>query len=442
MEITPAATERAVKLSYAQAMLSSVYGASTGGMFIIGYALKLGATNVQLGLMTTIPMFAVVLQLLASRFIERGVSRRRMTIAASLFNVAGWLLIILLPYVMTRASENARIGALIGVITLVAIFAHIAGNARSSWVGDLIPEDRRGLFFGKMIMYSGIIGAVFAIVEGAFLDHVKRMGIGAFSWLFAFGMVFGLTSASLFVPQSDVKTEAHSSSGSLPSMVRETFKNRALLTLMVFAFFWSLQAIAAPFYSTYVLRDLKVSFLALGLVNSMVTVALLASSSFWGRIIDRYGCKPVLLLCTALFTPLNLMWILVNSPQALYCLIGPMNLLVGFTLGGVSVASSALLYKVTPSAGRSAQFAVYATVVVILAAPMPFIGGHLPTWLHSLGIHADLRCNFYACAVFAGAASVVSRYIREPGSRGTSELISNLPGHIVKPTTLRPEESD
>ena len=45
--------DRAVKLSYAQAMLGAVYAASTGGMFLIGYALMLGAGNLNCGYCTT-----------------------------------------------------------------------------------------------------------------------------------------------------------------------------------------------------------------------------------------------------------------------------------------------------------------------------------------------------------------------------------------------------
>lgn len=438
--LSPHVIERAVRLSYAQAMLASVYAASTGGMFIVGYALKLGADDVQIGLMSTIPMCAVVSQLVSAAMIERGASRRRMTIAAALVNVSGWALIILLPYAMSHASADARIGALIGIITLVTVFAHVSGNARSSWLGDLIPEDRRGGFFGKMTMYGGIIGAVFAVVEGRFLDYVKRMGVGAFSWLFAFGMLFGLANALLFVPQSDVKAERHVKGGNLPAMILETLRNRALLVVMGYAILWSLQVIAAPFYATYALRDLKVPFFGLGLVNSAAALTMLASSPFWGRVVDRYGCKPVLTACTACIAPTPLVWLWVTTPVAFYAAIAPVNLLVGFAIGGFSVALSTLIYKVTPSAGRSVQFAVYSTVVVLLAAPMPFAGGHLPGWLRALGIEADLRATFYASAIFVAAAAFVSRCITEPGSRTTSELVSNLPGHIRRPATLTADD--
>ena len=421
-------------------MLASVYGASTGGMFIIGYALKLGATNVEIGLMSTVPMFAVVTQLLSAAFIERSASRRRMTIVAAMLNVSGWALIIALPYLMIRASADARVGALIGVITLVTVFAHISGNARGSWVGDLIPEDRRGGFFGRIMMYSGIIGAVFAVIEGRFLDIVKHVGIGAFSWLFAFGMLFGLMNASLFLPQSDVRADKHSEGGSLPKMIAETFRNRALMIVTAYGFLWSLQMIASPFYATYTLRDLKVPFLGLGVINSIATVAVLASGPFWGKVVDRYGCRPVLTACTAFLAPTPMLWLWITTPQAFYVTIGLFNPLIGFAIGGFSVALSTLIYKVTPSAGRSVQLAVYSTVVVILAAPMPFLGGHLPGWLHAMGIISDLRCTFYVSAVFVAAAALVSRYIPEPGSRATSEMVSNLPGHMRRPATLKKKE--
>ena len=439
-QLSPHAIERAVRLSYAQAMLASVYVASTGGMFIIGYALKLGATDVQIGLMSAIPMLAVVTQLLAAWFIERGASRRRMTILAATANVSGWALIIMLPYAMARASADVRIAALIGIMTLVTIFAHMSSNARGSWLGDLIPEDRRGGFFGKTMMYMGIIGTVFAVIEGLFLDHVKQMGIGAFGWLFAFGMLFGLINTALFVPQSDVKTEKHEAGGNLGVLIVETFRNRALLVVMGYMILWGLQMIASPFYAAYTLRDLNVPFLGLALVNSMATVAMLASAPFWGKVIDRYGCKPVLTACTAFIAPVPLVWFWVASPQAFYAVIGPVNLLVGFAIGGFSVAISTLIYKVTPNAGRSVQLAVYSTVVILMAAPMPLIGGYLPGWLHALGINSDLRCTFYLSAVFVAAAAFVSRYIEEPGSRAAAELVSNLPGHIRRPATLKPED--
>ena len=121
----PHIVNRAVKLSYAQAMLGSIYAASTGGMFLIGYALKLGANNVQIGLMSTIPMLFVVVQLISSTLIERGASRRRMTIFAAVLNVSGWAFIIALPRATAKASPDFRIAMLIAIMAVVTMFAYV-----------------------------------------------------------------------------------------------------------------------------------------------------------------------------------------------------------------------------------------------------------------------------------------------------------------------------
>ena len=274
-KLPTAAIERAIRLSYAQAMLGAIYGASTGGMFIIGYALKLKANNVQIGLMSSIPMLCVVVQLFSAMMVERGISRRLLTLLGALLNVSGWVLIILIPYVAARAPVAAKIGALIGVITLVTLFANISGNARSSWVGDLIPENYRGTFFGRLTRYGGIIGAFFAVIEGLFLDTVKHMGIGAFSWLFGFGMLFGLINAVFFALQADIPTARHTEGSHFFTFVKETFANNALRFVMLYALLWSMQGIAGPFYATYMLRDLHMPYFGLGLLNVVIIVVML-----------------------------------------------------------------------------------------------------------------------------------------------------------------------
>ncbi|GEM_PF-660602 len=432
--------ERAIRFSYAQAMVSAIYAASTGGMFLIGFALQLGANNVQIGLMSTIPMLTIVVQLLSAVVVERGVSRRRLTIISSLLNVAGWGLIVFLPAVTRGMSEDLRIGVLIGIITLNTVFAYIAGNARSSWIGDLIPAKQRGMFFGRLLMYAGIIGAVLSIIEGKFLDHLKTIGTEGFSWLFLFGMVFGLVNVLLFIPQSDVPLMRHQARRRFREMVRDTISNRALMAVMVYAVVWSLTTIAAPFYATYILRDLKMSFLGFGILGGVSTITMLLSSPFWGRIVDRYGCRPVLIACTAYLAPTPLVWFWLTKPAYVYATVIPLNLIGGFASAGISVALNTLIYKVTPSAGRSVQLAVYSVIVILLAAPMPAIGGHLPDWLKALGINADVRCTFYVTIPIMLAATLAAKFIGETDASHAGEMVRNLPGHVRRPGTLEADE--
>ena len=420
---------RAIRFSYAQSMLGAVYGASTGGMFLIGYALMLGATNVQIGLMSTIPMLCVGAQLVAATLIERGVGRRALTIMAAGGNVLGWLPVILIPYALARTSIDTRIASLIVAIAGVTFFAHLAGNARGSWLGDLVPAHFRGSFFGRITMFGGIIGSLFAIVEGSLLDRLRGMGAGAFGYLFGFGVLVGLVHVALFLPQPDLPV-ARTDVGGLRSHVRATFRNRSLMTVALFAMLWSMQVIAWPFFSTYMIRDLEMSYMGIGLVNSVLTVSMLLSGPFWGRMTDRYGCRAVLTVCSFALGLLQLVWLGVNSAGDAYRLLPPVNVAAGLSVSGVSVALSTLVYKVTPAAGRAIQFAVYSILVTVTSAPMPIIGGKLPDWLAEAAPGADLRVTFYACLPLLFAAGLVARCIHEPESSRTRVLLRALPGHV------------
>ncbi len=422
--------DRAVKLSCIQSMLAAMYGAMCGGMFIIGFALKMKADDRTIGLITTIPMFCVVSQLLSSVLVERGWSRRKLTIWTSILGVIGWPFIAALPYFQQGLSYSTKLWLFIALITIMNVFGMFAGNVRSSWVGDLIPAQQRGEFFGKMLTFSGIISAIMGVAGGSFLDYAKKAGTGAFSLLFLIGMIFGLVVAILYFPQADVPTLKHDAGTDFKKMVIETLRNKPFMVVTSYAVVWSMQAIAGPFVVTYMLRDLKLSYLAIGLMTAVTTVCVLASSSFWGKMVDRYGCKPILILGTAVIVPLPFTWIWVNDTLSAYIILPLVNVIVGFASAGISVALSTLIYNVTPTAGRSVQFAVYSIVVTLLAAPMPALGGLMPGWIKAMGLHTDIRCTFYATMVFTFSSLLIAARIPEIGAKSVKELSLGIKSHL------------
>ncbi|MDO8586672.1 MAG: MFS transporter [Armatimonadota bacterium] len=425
--------EKAIRISCYQFVLGSIAGSLAGGMFVTGFALKLDAGNAQIGLMTTIPMFCVVLQLLSSALVERGVSRRLLTTCLAVVWSLVWLLVAAIPCALSKASSNTRITVLIALITLIAAASHLSSNARSSWLADLIPSRRLGEFFGKSMLFSSLVGTFFGVAGGSFLDHAKRGNISGFTWIFIAGATIGLINALLNLPQADVPLSKHEHSNNILKMVREAFKNKALMLVTAFAVVYSLQAIASPFISVYILRDLRVPFVGLGAINAVYAVTVLLSSTFWGRMVDTYGCRPVLVACMMAMVPIPVGWIWITDALSAYCLLAPMNIVAGFAAAGISVALSKLLFDATQEAGKSVQLAVYSIVVYLLTAPLPAIGGHLPDWFRAIGIHADLRCTFYTVPFFTFAAAMIARRIREPDSRATSEFVRDLPKHLSVP---------
>ncbi len=426
--VPPKNVVKAIKLSYAQSILCAFYG--IGGGMIMAYMIKLGATDEQIGLLSTLPMYAVFVQLLAAVMVEKGACRKRMTIVGSLAGVFCWGLVITLPFILKGSSGSTKVTGLIAVFTLISVFGHLANNARASWIGDLIPSHKLGSFFGRLALYGGFIAAILAIIQGRFLDYMKGAGISAFSWVFAFAMVFGLANAILYIPQPDMKSLKHDLS--LMGLVSQTLRNRSLMAFLAFAALWSMQSVAWPFYAPYLLRGVGLSYTTFSMLGTIQGIIILLSSPFWGRMVNKHGCRPVIIFCALITAPMASAWIWISTPQAAYIGVPIVNVVTGFANGGIGVAISTIIYKVTTQAGRSVQMAIYSVIFTLLIAPMPVLGGHLPGWLKSLGLHVDLRCNFYISQLFCIAAIVAACKVMEPDSSSTSEMVRKLIKTVIK----------
>ena len=417
--IPPWQVERAIRLSYAQIVLQAVFGASTGGVFLIGFAMSLGAGNVSLGLMCTVPAYFVVFQFLAAWLIQRGFSRKTMTVVFSFVAPLCWILIASIPLLGGLLGQDGRLAVLISVIAVVTISAQFSGNARASWIGELIPAERRGRFFGYLAMFSGIIAAIVAVVGGRFVDFVSSRGLSAFTALFFFGCLFGLVRAALFLPQPDCPLPGgRGNKGSFLEHLRRTVANRPFRWLALVNLVVSLGCICGPFEVAYLLRDLGLSYFALGLLYTVQPVAAMLASPLCGRLVDRIGCRPMMVLGLLVLTPCAVVYLFIppEAPLRAYWLLPWTYFLAGWGSAAWSVAQTTMMYKLSKAEGREVQFGAFSVVVGLFSAPMPLLGGWIVNSLQTTGWHVDLRLTVYLWGGFTLAAAALASRLPEPGA--------------------------
>ena len=438
-----AAVDRAIRLTYIQVMLGSIFGASTGGMFLIGFAKELGADNIAFGLLSTVPQFFVLFQFAGAYMVESGLSRRKQTIIFSLITPACWVLVAAIPLMGSSISKPAALMLLIGIMVMVTISNQFAGSARGSWIGELIPAERRSRFFGYAAMFGGIIGAGFAIGEGKFLDFAKHHGLGAFTALFFFGSLFGLVAAFLHIPQPDCPLPGAQARQPYLETVRRTFRNRPFKRLAIVHAITALSGIAGPFWTVYLLRDVGVSFFGMSVLNCIGTVAAVVSAPLWGKAVAKFGCRPILILSLIILVPASFFWMPIGKGDvaAAYRWVPWGNLLGAIGGSALGVSISTFVYKASYPEGRSIQFAMYNTFVTLVGAPTALLGGALVSWLSSEGAlgswlaghgyHIDLRLTFVLWSCFLLAAAIVSRRLVEPDALSTKVVIfDRLPSWV------------
>ena len=421
--------DRAIRFTYAQTMLKSLFWASTTGMFLVGFAMKLGAGDTLLGLMSSVPAVFIVTQIFGGALAERGYSRKRLAIGFGLVVPIAWFLIAAIPLLSTDwarahlgplggASARVQLAILITLLAASNAALQISYSVRASWVGELVPPSRMGRFYGYVSMCSGIVAVIAAVCAGRVLDFVKSHGLMAFGGLFVFGALSVLGWALLFIPQPDCPLPREEKHPGVREIGKRVLKNKPFVRLAFANALVMLGSISNPFVAAYMLRDVGVSYFQLGLLTAVTTIASLASAPAWGRLSERFGCRPVMTLGWLGYSASFLVWFAIppGGADRAVVLLPFTNLLAGMALAAANVSHSTIVYRISQPVGRSVQLALYFSFVILIGAPMPFLGGFLVTAMKNHGILVDLRVTFFATAVFYCLAAAAATRIGEPGA--------------------------
>ena len=108
----------------------------TGGVFLVGYALALKASEVQIGLLAAFPLLANISQPFSTYVLERIGRRRPLALLGGSFARLIWLVLIALSLVLT--SRRSLLYWSMWVIALSQVGTAVNNLAWMSWMADLV----------------------------------------------------------------------------------------------------------------------------------------------------------------------------------------------------------------------------------------------------------------------------------------------------------------
>jgi predicted MFS family arabinose efflux permease len=114
----------------------------------------------------------------------------------------------------------------------------------------------------------------------------------AYLIIFAFAGAAGLASTLLLLRQRD--RPAPAVRFSLRSLAEPLRDRRFRRLVYFFGWWWFAASFGAPFWQPFYLEVLGMSLTAVQIYNSLLIIAMAATAALWGRLIDRFGNKPVL----------------------------------------------------------------------------------------------------------------------------------------------------
>jgi len=150
-------------------MYGIVWMSCVSGSHVKIFARMLGFNNFHFGLLTAMPYVATVGQLFAAILIERSGLKKYQFVECGTIHRLLWLGLALIPLLLPIPSALAVAAML--VIMGTSWFANaLATPAIMTWLGDLVPKRIRGRYFANRFMYARPIQITVVLALGVVLN--------------------------------------------------------------------------------------------------------------------------------------------------------------------------------------------------------------------------------------------------------------------------------
>lgn len=364
----------------ADGIASQAMGILTGGAFLTAFAIKLGASNMVIGLLAAIGPLSQLLQLPSVVLIEKIRNRRAIVVVSAALSRICWLLIALIPLLF---SASTGLGILLAMMVTASALGAISGCSWNSWMRDLIPQDILGSFFSKRMRLATGVGIALSLIAAMFLDFWKKsfanLELEGYSMLFLAGLFAGLVSVYFLIKTPEIRMPASRERIRIFKVFSEPFKNENFRKLMVFLASWNFAVnLAGPFFMVYMLKRLGMSMsfiIGLSILSQVLNFTFLR---IWGKFTDRFSNKSVLAISGPLFILSILAWAFTTMPEKYFLtvplLIG-IHAVMGLSSAGVSLASGNISMKLAPKGQATAYLATNTVINSVAAGVAPILGG-------------------------------------------------------------------
>lgn len=425
---------RTLSLSCAEGMAGELVASTAGGAVLTGWALYLGCNPVILALLGALPFLAQVVQF-PSAWLTSSVGSRRVAISGLGLGRLVLAPLVALPFL--PVGNGAKQALLLLVATISNLLLVMGTNAWMAWMGDLVPEKLRGRYFGKRLSLVTVAGAAGALSAGLWLDVSKRSGTEptALAALAGIACLAGATTVILLLRHQVPEARDEGKKGFDFGAAAEALRDPRSRPFLRYQLAWNAAiGVAASFFAVHMLQNLKMGFALMAAHGVAVAAVRVLVSPLWGKLIDRFGARPVLILCSWGIGVVPLVW-LFPTANSLFWPLATDVVLAGSLWAGHALASFELPLAVAPREKRPYYLAGFATAGGIAFAAASAVGGFLAQGLpkhvilfgHSM--HA-FHVLFVISSLGRFLSAPLSLRIEEPGASPMEELWRGLGARI------------
>ena len=357
-------------------LFGSVWAQLAGGVVITRYAQLLALPAYGFGLLAAIPSIAALVQFPTTYFLEHHGRHKAVFIGVGVLHRALWLAVALVPWWL---PERWRWPAWLALIFLAGLTAQVVYPIWVYWMAHLVPTRIRGRYFSRRTQLGQFVGLFVVLPLGLLLDWARRTGADAtaltITGLLVVASLCGIADFLFFVRVPPPPHAKPSRQFSAWNMLRQPLKDANFRRFLGFSATLTFgTAFMGQFAWLFILDVLGMSNMRANVLMAFVPlVCAMISYPFWGRMIDRLGRKPVLVIAGVLVIHGGAAWLFVSGP---YWWIGYASVLLA-TLAwpGVDLANFNILLGLSGSLSVRRQGGSYVAIYSIVVAGAGVLSG-------------------------------------------------------------------
>jgi MFS family permease len=374
-----------------------------------------------IGLLTAMPFLANFVQVFAVPAITRWREAKTLTVLAATANLLCWIAFAFLLDAIPRDRPELAARWFIGWFFVASFFGAIAGVTWNAWIQEWVPARLRGKYFGRRNRLLQISVLLFLFVTGWVLARWDY-GVPAFQAVIAGAAVLRVFSIYWqWISPTRAHRPAPSAALSFRAQAGVLRQAHSLLWFIGFGAVWSFAANCfGPFYQVFLFEQLGLSAFDVGILSTLSALGGALSLPAWGRLLDRYGNRPVMAFSLLVWQGVNLLWCLLepNSRTIVYVIwaLGGMTSMGAIASAGFVLGQFTILLRLIPLEAKSLAIGLNLAVTSLAAAVAPVVGGAvlqaaLARWPDALAVY---HVAFLVQPAIAIAGCVLLLKVHEP----------------------------
>ncbi|MHA1929329.1 MAG: MFS transporter [Candidatus Thorarchaeota archaeon] len=392
------------------------------GSFIESFMIDMGASLFELGAFRSVGNFAPTVLQPAWGAVSDKTGRTKAFVAFGTFT--GLVMIALFLWAETPVHMIAMYG-------IQSLLFSIQIPTWLSLVGSMIDEENRGSELGRLGLVTNTASLIATLASGyiaglpvviPFLrSALGDLGLLIFPTIAAWrevyyipfysaalvGIIASLVSLRIREREIDEEKERHFPPIHKILAIPGNFRRFAFVSV----FFSFAMSIAWPYFTVVQRTWLHGSLFEIALASSIMLISIVIFTVPFGRLSDKIGRKPLILLGRGLLFLVPLMYAFASHMFVIYAA----NALAGFCIASSMNARVAYIYDVAPEEERGSYLAVFSTFTGILFLCGSFVSGILGELLSI--INGEYFAVFWMLIISASLRVIASfpyLLIREP----------------------------